>query len=786
MKTPLSWLRDFTPLPDDVQLIVDSCNELGFVVDGVEHIGQGLDDVIVAVAQEVHAIDGADRIRRIVVDDGSGAPFDVVCGAWNFEAGDHVAFTPAGGTLPDGFQITRRKMKGVTSNGMICSARELGLGTDGDGILKLPATQPAGTPLADALDIERDVVLDLDIETNRPDALSMAGVARDLAAKLALPFSIPEPPAVKAGGTPPALRVESPDLAARFTATVLHGARLGDSPAWMARRLTLAGMRPINNLVDISNYVMLELGQPTHPYDLDRLPGGGLSVRRANPGEVVVTLDGVERTLGDGDDCLICDAEGTPVGIAGVMGGASSEISAATTTVLLEAAWFQPMAIARTAKRIGLRSEASARFERGVDHAGVDRAVARYVQLATELAGASVGGAADFRDDAHLPNVAPIRLRTARVNEILGTALTDDEIKRYLDPIGFTATPAEPGIHEVVVPTFRPDVNAGEINLIEEIARHHGYDEIPKTLPASPRMGGLTPYQRERRLVREVLVGAGLSEAVTSVLIGPGDHERAGLAEDGIEADRPMLREESVLRMSMLPGLLRAVAFNAAHRNGDVAVFETGPVFRRPDTPQPLPDERERVSAVLAGTDATEAVHVLHTVLDALRVADVELVAAPFAGGHPGRSAQVTASGNPVGVVGEVDPDVVTAWDIEGRIGWIDLDLGALHEAPRRPSEMVPVSRFPSSDIDLAFVVDEAIPAGAVEATLRSAAGDLLADLALFDVYRGAGLPDGTRSLAYRLRFQAQDHTLTDDEVGGVRQRCIDAVTQAHAATLRG
>jgi phenylalanyl-tRNA synthetase beta chain len=467
------------------------------------------------------------------------------------------------------------------------------------------------------------------------------------------------------------------------------------------------------------------------------------------------------------------------------MGGASSEISDTTVSALLEAAWFNPMAIARSSKRLGLRSEASARFERGVDHGGVDRAVARFVELATELAGATVAGAADFSDAAHLPPAQRIRLRVARVNEILGTDLSADAVAGYLEPIGFATTRVDDGTFDVNVPSYRPDVNAGEINLIEEVARHLGYENIAKTLPASRRLGGLTAYQTERRAVRAVLVGRGLDEAVTSVLIGPGDHSRAGLAEDGIEADRPMLREESILRTSMLPGLLRAVAYNASHRNGDVALFEVGPVFHRPPDVQPLPLEHERLTAVLAGAGAIEATDLLHSIVDAMRVADVRLERAAFAGIHPGRSARIDAGGTPIGAVGEVDPDVLRAWDIESTVGWLDLDLAALLAAPRRPIAMRPVSRFPTSDIDLAFAVPDTVPAAAVEDALRTAAGELLADIGLFDVFRGSGVPEGARSLAYHLRFQAPDRTLTDEEVGAVRQRCIDAVVASCDAQLR-
>jgi phenylalanyl-tRNA synthetase beta chain len=786
MRLPLSWLRDFAPFDVSVQELTDTLNDLGMLVDGVERVGEGLSDVVVGRVAEIHPIEEADKIRRVLVDTGGKEPVEVVCGAWNFAEGDVVPFIPAGGTLPDGMKIEQRKMRGVLSSGMICSAAELGLGNDHSGILVLPPELEVGASFTGAMGVEPDVVFDLDIETNRPDALCVAGVARDLAARMHEPFAVPAPtpPAALSAGPAPSVRVDSPDLNPRFTATLLHDVHVGPSPAWMARRLTLAGMRPINNMVDISNYVMLELGQPTHPYDFDRLPGGGLSVRRAREGETVVTLDDVERELGP-DDCLICDAEGTPVGIAGVMGGASSEISEVTSTVVLEAAWFRPMAVARTSKRLGLRSEASARFERGVDFGGVDRAVARYVELAAELAGAKLGAAVDLIDHTELPRRDPILLRTARVNEILGTDLTDAQVWGYLEPIGFAVTPVEVGAADVVAPTYRLDIDA-EIHLIEEVARHHGYMKIPRTVPSTTQVGTLSPYQRDRRLVRQAMAGAGVDEAMTSLLIGPGDHARAGLPEDGIEADRPMIKEESILRTSLLPGLLRSVAFNASHRQFDVALFEVGHVFRLPDQPQPLPDEREHLSAVLAGQEAPQAKHLLDALVHALRLERVTLEPTTAPGLHPARTANVLAVGTPVGVIGEVDPDVLSGWEIEGRAAWLDIDLEALLAAPRRPEQSRPVSRYPSSDIDLAFLVDEGVPAGDVEATLSAAAGDLLESIELFDVFRGPQVGQGRRSLAYRLRFEAHDRTLTDAEVADVRQRAIAAVEGAHGAQLRG
>jgi phenylalanyl-tRNA synthetase beta chain len=787
MLVPLSWLRDFAPdLGDDARALADTFNELGLVVDGIETVGKGLDDVVVARVVEVGPIAGADHIQRVVLDAGTGDSVEVVCGARNFGAGDLVALARVGAVLPGDIEITRRRMKGVESNGMICSARELHLGHDAEGIMVL-ATGVPGQTIAEALGLTPDVVFDLDIETNRPDALCIAGVARDVAAKLGIEFvlSDPSPPGP---GTEVGIEIESPELCPRFSATVLSGVQVGMSPQWVQRRLTLAGMRPINSVVDASNYVMLELGQPTHPYDLARLPGGGLRVRAARPGERLVTLDGVERVLGEGPfpDCLICDAGSTPVGIAGIMGGASSEIGADTTSVLLEAAYFTPMAIARTAKRLGLRSEASVRFERGCDPESIPRAIARFCEL---LPGVEVQ-AGPFLVDAprYLPTPRRVEVRTARVNAILGTELTDGQIRNYLTPIGFHTTPLRAGVQEVEIPTFRPD-SEREIDVIEEVARHHGYANIERTVPSSPHVGGLTPYQQERRLVRDILVGAGCTETFGLSLLAPGDLERAGLDGRSLRLTNPLVREESVLRTSMLPGMLRAIAFNFSRQQSDLRLFEIGNVYPRPASPeQPLPDERERLAVALTGVggDATGAARLWAVVAGALRLDGVRLDAAEVPGLHPTRTARLIGrDGEELGMVGEVDPDVVEAHGIAGRVGWIECDVQRLLATPRHRDQARPVSRFPASDIDLAFEVEESTPAAVVEATLRDAAGPLLEDLRLFDVYRGPGLADGRRSLAYRLRFCALDRTLTDDEVAEARRRCIEAVESAHAARLR-
>ncbi len=824
MRVPLSWLRDFSPFEGDPRALAETLDDLGLVVEEIEHVGEGLADVVVARVLEITAIAGADKIRRVVVDAG-GEPLDVVCGAWNFSPGDVVAFAPVGAVLPGDFEISRRKMKGVTSNGMLCSGRELKLSDDHEGILILGEDAAVGERLVEVLGIETDVVFDIAVEANRPDAWSMAGVARDLAARLRLPFAIPTvvPPSPVGAAVADlaAVTVLDDDLCPRFTARVFSGVEVQGSPRWLARRLTLAGMRPINNVVDASNYVMLELGQPTHPYDLDQVPGAALRVRGARPGETVVTLDGIERPLGarsvaagdDRRDCVICDGNDVPIGVGGVMGGVVGEISPTTTNVLLEAAYFTPMAIARTAKRLGLRTEASARFERGCDPEGIDRAALRLWEVLAPTAGAGAAvadGTLEVR--GAVPGAAQVAVRVARVNSVLGTDLNEEEVASYLTPIGFGCRPQSDGVLDVTVPTFRPDTSR-EIDVIEEVARHHGYANMARRRPASPQVGTLTPYQRQRRLVREVMAGLGAHEAWTPSLLSHEDHHKVGMG-DGVELSNPLAPDESVLRQGLLPGLLLALSFNAARRQGRLRLFEVGHVFPPPDAervaralqggPETVIDEREMLGAIFAlpGDDATTASAAWLTLCDALGVLHVDMVNGPSSSPGPGshgggvhptrRAALVIDADEPgltVGVVGEVDPDVLDAFGIDGqrqRVGWLEVDLGRLlHSATRRSPMVAPVSKFPSSDVDLAFSVDDAVPAGRVLSVLRNAGGELLESVNLFDVFRGAATTAGTRSLAFRLRFCALDHTLTDEEVGALRARCVDAVGAALGASLR-
>jgi len=867
VRAPLSWLRDFAPFGDDARALAATLDDLGLVVEGIEQVGEGLDEVVVAEVKEIAAIAGADRVRRVVVDAGDG-PVEVVCGADNFAVGDLVPFAPVGAVLPGGVAIRRRTVRKVVSNGMLCSGRELRLSEDGAGLLVLTEVDGArsGVPLAEALGIERDVVFDLAVEANRPDASCIAGVARDLAARLGLPFALPEP-AVTPGSGPPAdhlasLVLHDPELCPRITARVLTQVVVGPSPRWLARRLALAGMRPVNNVVDASNYVMLELGQPTHPYDLDRLAGGGLLVRRARPGEQLETLDGVVRTLGlpgrglgdTGEDCLICDAQGQPVGIGGVMGGASSEIAESTTRVLLESAYFRPLAIARTSRRLGLRTEASARFERGTDPWGIDRAALRVAELLADGPGGKPGavlapGSLDERGE--VPGPLRVRVGLGRLNGLLGTTFGTEDVAGLLEPIGFACEPAGDDV-VVTVPSFRPDVRPaphGADDVVEEVARTYGYSRLPRRVPSWPQPGGLTSYQRERRRVRDVACGLGACEVWSSSFVSADDLDRAGWGGPAVAVANPLAADQGFLRRSLLPGILQVLGHNADRRQGDARLFEVGTVFEPPGhlrgrvgeersgpggaAMAALPVEREMLAVAFAGAgdDARTAVAAWWVLAGALRLRDARLVgpgqAEPDRGGgsrggpgeaaadpvpaaeagraasgeagdpghlrglHPTRAARILAGpeGPVVGAVGEVDPAVLDAFGLGGRrVGWLEVDLGLLLDervTPRRPAQAQVVSRFPSADVDVALVVDDGVPADRVADVLAGAAGGVLESVTLFDVYRGGAVGPGRRSLAFRLRFCAPDHTLTDAEVARLRQACIDAAAAEVGATLR-
>ena len=577
------------------------------------------------------------------------------------------------------------------------------------------------------------------------------------------------------------MTIHSPDLCGRFVARILSHIAVGPSPQWLANRLTALGMRPINNVVDVSNYVMLELGQPSHTFDLSLVAGRELNVRWAREGEQLVTLDGQTRTL-IARDGVIADGTDSAIAVAGVMGGASTEIGDGTSDVLLEMAWWDPLSIARTARRLGLRSEASTRFERGADPGIVPVAMARFAAL---LEGASLHPGS-IEVDGNLPERRPVRVRTDRVNLVLGTTLDPQTIQGAIEPIGFACSPTADGF-EVTVPTWRMVDSSTEIDVIEEVGRQYGLRNIARTVPhPAHQSGSLSALQQDRRTLRRALVGFGLTEVMPLPFLAPGDLDRAGLGGDAVTVTNPLDARESVMRTSLRPGLLKTIAHNRRHRTFAVDCFEIGHVYLPTDRTADLPDEREHLAIALAGAEAPAAVEAWAAVADALLVEGWELQAASPAGLHPTRTAAIVVGGSPVGYVGELDPGVVDAYGAGERAAYVEVDLTSLLALPHGLSAYRKVSVQPSADIDLAFVTPLEVAAGAVEATLRSAAAELLVGLELFDIYRADSLGADRRSLAYRLRLQATDRTLTDAEIGEVRGRCIAAVQSAHGAALRG
>jgi phenylalanyl-tRNA synthetase beta chain len=792
MKILLSWLRDYADVgdatDDNVTRISDALTSLGLAVEGIEHVGATVPGVITARVVRTETHPDAAKVHRVFVDTGDGREHHVWCGAFNMQVGDVLPFATLGTEMPNGMTISRRGILGIDSEGMLCSALELGLGDDHTGIMILPAEAPLGVPYGDVLGLAPDVLFDIDLTRNRPDCWGYVGVARDLAAALGVEF---RPPA-------PTLEVTGPELVAdveildgdrcgRFTSTVLSGVVAGPSADWMARRLRAAGMRPISNVVDVSNYVMLELNQPNHAYDLSTLRGSdggepGFRIRVAVDGETMTTLDGERRTFTN-HDLLICDAADRPIGVAGVMGGLDTEITDTTTTVALEVAWFDPLGVMQTALRLGLRSEASARFERGVDPYGIDTSVARFVELLRETCPELVvhRGAADARGSSLPPEHRSCDVRLGQVNRVLGTAFEAADLPPLLDPIGFTVTVVGDDIVTVELPSWRPDCT-DEIDVVEEIARHHGYHRLGREVPKSTVHGHLSVHQQRRRLLREVLLGLGISEAMPNPFLAPDTAVRAGLDAAAVRITNPLVADESVLRTSLRPGMLRAVAFNESHRRSGARLFEIGHVY--PPGQGELPDEYEALCVVLAGAEAPEAVVVWREIAAALGVgARLDQSTVP-PGLHATRSATLSAGRDVIGAVGEIDPGVLEAFEVTERVAVLELDLDHVLDREPKPARWSAVSRSPSSDLDLAFALDDSVPAERLDKAIRQGAGKFLVDLDLFDVYRGPGIDEGSRSLAYRLRLQAPDRNLTDADIAEIRKSCVTAASKL-GATLR-
>ena len=787
MKILHSWLNEFADFGNDVDAIAASLTKLGLAVESVEQVGLPVKGVVVAKVLRTERHPDAAKVHRVYVDAGDGVEKHVWCGAFNMQPGDLIPLATLGTNMPDGRVISQRGILGIDSEGMLCSGTELGITADATGIMILPTHLKLGADVFSALGIDQDVVFDLDVTRNRPDCTGYLGVARDLAAHLKLPLKTSKPEKdtkwAKGKKSDIAVDIRAIDRCGRFNVTVMSGVVVTDSPAWIAQRLTRAGMRPINNVVDVSNLVNLELNQPNHAYDLEKVSDGFI-VRNANDGEVVETLDDVSRTL-SAQDLLICNAKNEPVGIAGIMGGAGSQISETTTTLALEIAWFEPLGIAASVSRLGLRTEASLRFERGVDLSGAKAAAERFAQLLSLTCPNLVvhEGGADAKTSSLPEETRTTSLRLDQIRRVLGVDVAVERVRELLSPIGFEISkPDKSNMVLVTIPSFRPDCTQ-EIDVIEEIARHYGFDEIGKVVPKSPVHGRLSAVQQRRRIVRDFVLSLGASEAMPNPFLAPGDLARCGLSEENaLRLANPLVAEESVLRTSLRPGLLQAIAYNQSHRINDIKLFEVGHVY--PQGSEQLPDEHEVLCVVFAESDATIAMDMWSQFSSFLGVGAQLFQDAAPAGFHGTRSAQLRRGKIVLGAVGEIDPTVLASFGVSGRVACLEINLSiVLGETPKVAAAQV-VSKYPSSDFDLAFVVPQTVAAGTLLKSLRQAGGNLLVDAVLFDIYRGKGVADGARSLAFRFRFQAPDRTLGETEIADARARCI-AAAQKLGAELR-
>lgn len=805
MKVSLSWLSQYTPVRLSPTDLAEALTRVGLAVDAVVDRFAFMDTVRVGRVVSVDRHPAADRLTICRVDTGPET-IQIVCGAPNVRAGALAAVALPGTAMPDGTTLAAGVLRGQRSDGMLCSAAELTVGADADGILVLEEGLSVGTPLNRALGLS-DPVLEIDLTPNRADCLSIIGVARETAALQRTRLTLPDvrldesdPPAERLA----AVTIEAPDHCPRYAARVIEGVRVGPSPHWLQDRLRSIGLRPINNLVDVTNFVMMELGQPLHAFDLDRLAGRRIVVRTAAAGERFTTLDGRERVL-EADMLMICDAE-KPVAIAGVMGGQNSEIAEGTTRVLIESARFDPVSVRRTSKRLGLATDASRRFERGVDPVGAVTAADRAAMLMAEVAGGRIArGAIDAHPRPWMPQ--PIRLSVQSTHRLLGTRVPKNRIARLLAGIGFTVEPApERDVLSVTAPSFRVDVGRPE-DLMEEVARLAGFDTIPVTFPALPA-GARTEAPRIalRRRARTIMNGCGFSEVITYSFVHAESCNRLRLAPDDpgrrtVPVLNPLAEDQSIMRPSLLPGLLETLRFNLAQQTRRVKVFEIGKVYHGRAEGE-LPDEPEFVAGLWCGPrrppawdekdvpcDFYDAKGAIESLADGLKLEDLrfERLApddAPML--RPGHSARITASGRAIGRLGEVHPEVRKAYDLKQTAFVFELDLAAVEALVSAIRFRMQIPRFPAVSRDITLIVDGGLQAQAVQDAIAAMHVPHLERVQLVAVFTGDPIPAGKRSLSFRLTYRSPDQTLEDGEVNAVQQAVADRLLSELPASMSG
>jgi len=795
MKAPFSWLREYVSVSLGAREVAERLTMAGIEANVTEATGKSWDKITVGqiVALEPHP--NADRLQLATIDFGQGQS-KVVCGATNVRVGDKVAFAKVGAELIDGHsgkpvQLKPAKIRGVTSEGMACSEKELGISESHEGVLVLPADAPLGVPLADYLG---DAVFDLEVTPNRPDCLSVLGIAREVAALTKQEVRLPSSSYDEAGPEIEkhvAVEIADPDLCRRYCASLIEGVKIGPSPTWMQQRLAACGMRPINNIVDITNYVMLEYGQPLHAFDFRRIGGAKIIVRRARAGEKLTSLDGVERALNP--EMLVIADQAIPVAIAGVMGGADSEVTGVTTSVLLESANFSQVSIRRTSSGLKLRSEASMRFERGISPELTVPAIRRATQLMLQIAGGTAArGIADAYPGKKEAKI--IRLRTASVRQLLGLEVSQEQIINILTSLGFQCVQANSENAAVTVPYWRTDVNE-PADLSEEVARIMGYAAIPTTMLSSelPKQQVDTGLAFREQL-RDLMVAAGFQEVITYSLTSQEKLAKAASAENAIRVANPLSAELEYLRTSLRPGLLSVLAANQKYEEGGIRLFEIGRVFWGKGND--LPDEREVLGGVISGprgalswlgekgqSDFFDAKGTVESVLSRLGiVADYEASSEEKL--HPGRVARVVVGQTAVGIIGELHPKVAESFDLLPQpVALFELDIERLLTSMSEKRGYHPLSRFPRSVRDIAVLVEVQVPAKKMLEIVRGVS--LVSQVSLFDLYSGKQVPAGKKSVAFRIAYQSDSCTLTEEELETAENEILSRLAKDVGATRR-
>ena len=797
MKIPISWLKEFVDIIVPVEELAHRLTMAGLEVADIETIG-GWENCFVGHVDKVEQHPNADRLTLCTVDTGNGTQ-QVVCGAPNVAAGQKIAFARVGAELIDGhtgkpMTLKAAKIRGVVSEGMVCSEKELGLGEDHEGIIVLPKDAPLGVPLSDYLG---DQVLDLEVTPNRPDWLSVLGVAYEVAALTGVSVHPPAADYPEEGihiSSQARVIIQAPDLCPRYTASLIRGVSVGPSPRWLQDRINRAGMRPINNVVDVTNYVMLEYGQPLHAFDYETLLRRRIVVRRAYTGEVMDTLDGLTRTL-DSSNLVIADDRDAR-GIAGVIGGIDSEITDKTTDVLLESASFDATNNRQTAQALHLRTEATIRFEKGLRPGLAEVALRRTTQLIQQVAGGTVArGILDVYPGRAEPS--SLRFTADRMKKVLGVEYPMGQVKEVLTSLGFVCQEEDSSALRVTAPYWRSDISI-EDDLVEEVARVKGYESIPTTMLSTPIPAYEPQTLREfRERMRDLLVREGMQETISYSVTGLDSLKRARVVEDAtplLKVANPMSGDYQYLRPTLRASLMRTLSANLSHQKGSVSIFEIGRVYLRRE--RDLPDEREVAAGVLYGPRSEEgwlASEDHFTFYDGKGVVEAllghlglgsrfQMRDDPFL--HPGKAASIMVNDSEVGVLGEVHPLVQEAFDIdEGSVAFFELDLEKLQESILERPPLKPLSRYPSSIRDIAILVDKGVSSAQVQSVVEGQ--PLVEQVVLFDVYEGEGIPTGKSSLAYRLYFQSPDRTLSSEEVNLAVGKAVKSLEKELGASLR-